>query len=155
MEDGYPEIPQYIIDLFESGEEMDEILLDANGCWFHNRVKFTNQLIIDFFNKSVDITKDGRYVISYSIFVYPITVEDAPVFITGVRILGAGNSEKVHLSLSTGEDEMLDPDSLYLKNDCLYCYIRNGRMPAKFKWSPSFQILERIQENEDIYYLDI
>ena len=149
MESQLPEIPNYIKDLIESGEHIDEILIDKEGIWHHNGEKFTNERIINFFNKSINITKDGEYVIHYSTFTYPIQVEDVPFFITGVTYSGFGDFEKITLNISSGENEELDVNTLFCKsNNALYCKVRNGTMPAKFKRSPSFSILERLEEDE-------
>jgi hypothetical protein len=149
MESQLPEIPNYIKELIESGEFIDEILIDKEGVWFHNGEKFINEKIINFFNKSINITADGEYVIHYSNFTYPIKVEDVPFFITGVTYTGFGNFEKVILNISSGETEELNCFTLFCKaNNALYCKVRNGTIPAKFKRSPSFSILERLEEDE-------
>jgi hypothetical protein len=156
MANDYPEIPDFIKKLIESGEQIDEIRIDEEGNWSHNGVPFSNKRIIDFFNRSIDVTEEGECVIYYSDFVYPVVVEDVPIFITGITIEGFGDSERILLNLSTGEVEELDIDSLFYRdNHCLYSYVRNGRIPAKFKRSPSYQILERLEESEDTFYLRI
>jgi len=88
MSEDYPEIPEYIKQLMESGEKIDQIRIDSEGNWFHEGEPFINQRIIDFFNRSIDVTAEGQYVIHYDDFVYPIEVEDTPLFVTGVRIEG-------------------------------------------------------------------
>jgi hypothetical protein len=156
MRDDFAELPDYIRELIASGEPIDEIRIDSEGNWTHNGDPFLNERIISFFNKSVDVTADGVYVISYGDFVYPITVDDTPVFVTGVRFEGFGDFEKVHITLTTGDEEDLDIDTLHHRaNNCLYCRVRNGRLIAKFKRSPSFQILDRLDESDDIFYLNI
>ena len=150
METQLPELPDYIKDLMASGHGIDEILIDKEGTWYHNGEKFTNEKIIHFFSKSVGITADGQYVIHYGDHVYPIQVEDTPYYITGVTFTGFGNFEKVILNLSSGETEELDCNTLYCrKNNALYCKIKHGTMPARFKRSPSFNILERLEEASD------
>ena len=153
--DVYPEIPDRLKDMIASGEITDEIFLDKEGVWYHNNEKFSNQRIIDFFNKSVNITSSGEYVIHYGDYTYPITVEDAPVFITGVIFSGFGDFETIQLNLSTGETEELDCSTLHVKkNNSLYCRVRSGKLTAKFKRSPSFNIPERLEEDSaGIYYL--
>jgi len=152
----FPEIPDEIKKLLAQGEKIDEIRLDAEGNWFHNGQPFTNQRIIDFFNKSINITKDGTYVIHYAQFTYPIVVEDAPIFVTGVRFKGFADFETVILTLSTGQEEELDVSTLHVrKGKELYCYVRNNTMLAKFKRSASFTILDRLEETDDIFYLTI
>ena len=109
-----------------------------------------------FFNSSINITADGTYVLHYSNFVYPIIVEDVPVFITGVVFEGFGPFEKILINLSTGETEELDISTLYYKKDSsLYCRVLNKKFPAKFQRSPSFHVLERLDEIEGNYFLNI
>ncbi|HDP80531.1 MAG TPA: DUF1285 domain-containing protein [Spirochaetes bacterium] len=156
MENDYPELPEYIQELIRSGEGIEEIRLDGEGNWFHNGEPFTNERIIDFFNRSVNLSRDGRFVLHYGEFVYPIVVEDTPVFVTGVVVEGFGPMEDIRLCLSTGDEEYLDTRTLYYRQESgLYCYVRNGRMPAKFKRSPSYQLLERLEESDDTFYLII
>ncbi len=151
----YPELPDEIKRLFEQGELEDDIRLDKNGIWLHNGQPFTNQRIIDFFNRSIQATRDGNYVIHYGEYIYPITVEDAPLFVTGVIFRGFLQYEKITLNLSNGLTELLDPDTLYYKNRALYCRVENGSLIAKFKTSPSYHILERIDELEGKYFLSL
>lgn len=156
MDDDYPELPDYVRELLKSPEPVDEIRLDAEGNWLHDGVPFTNERIIDFFNRSVDITREGTHVVHYGNFVYPITVDDAPVFVSGVTVEGFGAMETIRLTLSNGTEEVLDIHSLHYRVERgLYCYIRGGRLLAKFRRSPSFQILERLEENDDIFYLTL
>lgn len=155
MGDDYAEIPEYIRELFETGE-LEEIRIDAEGTWLHAGEPFVNQRIIDFFNRCVDVTADGMFVIRYGPFVHPIVVEDAPVFITGVRFEGFGEFERVFVMPTTGVEEELDLGGLgYRRSGGLYCRVKNGRLQAKFKRSPSFQILERLEESEDTFYITL
>lgn len=147
MEKTHPEIPEYIKELIESGQQIDDIFLDKEGRWFHNGEPFLNEKIIAFFNKSVDVTADGQYVIHYGDYTYPIRVEDTPYFVTGVRYDGFGCFERIFINTSDGETEELAVHTIYCgKNNALYCRIKHGRMPARFMRSPSFNILERLEE---------
>src|SRR3990172_6807915 len=123
MKDDYPEIPEEIKELLERGEQIDEIRLDRDGNWFHNGQPFINKKIIDFFNRSISVTRDGAYCIHYDKYTYPIVVEDAPLFVTGVWHKGFGRWEKITINLTNGSSELLDIHSLYYKNNTLYCRV--------------------------------
>ncbi len=153
MNDDYPEIPEEIKELLELGETIDEIRLDRDGNWFHNGQPFTNKKIIDFFNRSINVTRDGTYVIHYDKYTYPIVVEDAPLFVTGVWHKGFGKWEKITINLTNGAAELLDIHSLYYKNNTLYCRVAAGRMIAKFRNSPFYHLMERLDEVDGSYYL--
>jgi len=155
MEQNKLELPELLMEQLESGTLEDEILLNKDGNWFHNGQPFQNKKIIDLFNKSICITEDGTYVISYDKYIYPIIVEDAPVFITGVRFEGIAEFEKILLNLTTGNTEELDIDTLCYKNNTLYCRVGRGEFPAKFKRSPAFHILDRLDESRGEYFLNI
>src|SRR5208337_4258160 len=101
----YPELPEELKELFERKELADDIRLDKNGIWHHNGQPFKNQRLIDFFNRSIQVTRDGSYVIHYDMYTYPITVEDAPLFITGVVFRGFLQYEKITLNLTNGNSE--------------------------------------------------
>ncbi len=95
----------------------------------------------------MDVTSDGQYVIHYGDYTYPISVEDTPYFVTGVRYDGFGSFERIFINTSDGETEELAVHTIYCgKNNALYCRIKKGRMPARFMRSPSFNILERLEE---------
>jgi hypothetical protein len=155
MTEPYPEIPEEIKELLERGEAIDEIRLDRNGGWLHNGKPFTNRKIIDFFNRSIGVTRDGTHVVQYDRYVYPIVVEDAPLFVTGVRYRGFGRWEKIEMNLSNGATEVLDIHSLEYRNKTFYCRVCGGRMTAKFRNSPFFHIMERLEEVNGTFYLGL
>lgn len=151
----YPVIPDYIRKQMESGEE-DKIKLDAEGKWFHNGRPFLNKKIIDFFNRSIDITEDGIYVVSYSDYVHPIIVEDVPVFINGIMFIDKDTEkETVQIALSSGETEILDVSTLYLKDNALYCRVSSGKFPAKFKRSPNYEMLSCAEEDDEGFFITL
>ena len=85
MENNYPELPEYIRKMIDSGEEIDNITLDKEGLWFHNGEKFLNEKIIDYFNKSVNITSDGTYDIP------PLEIVKGNLSFRNGNIVGACN----------------------------------------------------------------
>ncbi len=155
MTTDFPEIPEELLDLLHKGELSDEIRLDKDGNWFHNGQPFANKKIIDFFNQSINITADGMHVIHYDRYTYPIVVEDAPIFVTGVWFKGFGKWEKINLNLTNGTTELLDIQSLFYKNSTLYCRVCKGRMIAKFRHSPFYHLLERLDEVDGAFYLSL
>ncbi|TFH40056.1 MAG: DUF1285 domain-containing protein [Chrysiogenales bacterium] len=155
MTDTYPELPDELREILTRGGSIDEIRLDKNGNWFHNGEPFSNPRIIDFFNRSIDVTRDGIHVIHYGPYTYPIVVEDAPVFVSGVRFKGFGDWEKIILNLSTGVSEPLDVTTLKYRNDTLYCRVHDGRLDARFKHSPFYHIMERLEEDTGGFHLTL
>lgn len=155
MEEKIIEIPEELRELMESGNLEDHIVFDKNGKWWHNGEPFINKKIIDLFNQSICLTTEGDFVLQYDRYIYPVTVEDAPVFITGARFEGFGEFEKVIVNLTTGKEEELDISSLVYKNNTLYCTVGDGTFMAKFHRSPAFHVLDRLDESNGHYFLNI
>lgn len=155
MEDIFPDIPEYLNEILKSGGSIDEIKLDVEGNWFHNGERFINKKIIDLFNRSINMTKDGQFVISYSGYVYPIIVEDTALFVNAILFADDAQDASVLIYISSGETEVLDLDTLHFKNNALYCKVRGGRFDARFKRSPCYEIMSLLEETDDIYYLNI
>jgi hypothetical protein len=64
-----------------------------------------------------------------------------------------GCFERIFINISSGETEELNCNTLYCgTGNALYCKIKKGRFKAKFKRSPSFNILDRLEEGVDGRY---
>jgi uncharacterized protein len=155
MEKDYPEIPEEIKALMGKGEGIEEIRLDRDGNWHHKGQPFSNKKIIDFFNRSINITSDGVHVIHYGKYTYPIVVEDAPLLVTGVWFKGFGKWEKITINLTNGTSELLDIHSLCYKNNTLYCRASGGRMIARFRNSAFYHLMERLEESDGSFYVTL
>ena len=118
IDDDAPEIPEYIREMMKTGEIADRIVLDREGNWHHNGEPFTNKKIIDFFNKSVNISIDGHYVLHYSVTPIPSRSRtwrcSSPACASRIRVL-----RRVIMNLTTGQTDELDPDTLYQAEQCL------------------------------------
>ncbi len=155
MSEQIVEVTDYLRQILESENPEDVIILDKNGRWWHNGEPFKNRKIIDFFNQSICITTEGTFVLQYDRYIFPITVEDVPVFITGARFEGFAEFEKIFINLSTGKEEELDISTLVYKNNTLYCNVGDGTFTAKFHRSPAFHVLDRLDESNGHYFLNI
>lgn len=155
MTAGQHDIPADLSEFFEKISPEDEIVLDRNGSWRVKGAPVRDTGIIDYLNRSLTAGVDGAWRIRHGDRFRNVTVEDTAIFVTGVRYSGVFQHEKITLELSDGKTELLDIYTLSYKNNGLYCRINNGSMPVKFMRSPSYQILERIDEVGGRFYLSL
>lgn len=124
------------------------LVLDREGRWFHDGLSVEHPNIVEVFNRGVGRDEQGRYRLSFGDDWCFITVEDAPVQVE----LALPDDEGVTLRLSNGVVEPLDPSTLSLRADVLYCATRAG-LPARFGRSAQFALGERLEERPDGWVL--
>ncbi len=89
---------------------------------------------------------DGRYVLRLDErrFAYLDDVEDTPLVARGARVDGDGN---VHLALSDGSEELLDPTTLTVDDaGVLRAWVRAGRLEARLANSAAAVLADLISE---------
>ena len=154
---GYDEIPPCMI------------FVDKEGNWFHDGTPIIHrQLIADFF-KSLDIDKDGRYIVRFKDQLCRLDVEDTPYVIVRTDFEPASSHEEKErfvLSFTDESKEYLDPLTLSVgPGHVLYCRIRDGKFRARFKRSAYYQLAQYFQEepqknrfflrlNDEKFYLE-
>ncbi|MFB6262026.1 MAG: DUF1285 domain-containing protein [Bradymonadaceae bacterium] len=145
-------LPDIVQEFLESGADLEEIRLDARGEWTHEGLDFENQKIIDLFNRSVDRTDGGTWVLEVGRFTYPITVEDTGFFVEQVDL----ETSPPLLRLSDGTTETLDPDTLeYESGGRLYCRVKNGEFRARFKRPAYYDLADRCERQDGGIYLEL
>lgn len=136
-------LPDVVKEFLRKGYTLEQITLHAEGFWTHKDQKFENERIIALFNRSVDRTDGGTWVIDVGMFVYPIVVEDCGFFIEHVQVQDDG----ITLSLSDGHTQTLDVQTLsYEPEGRLYCDIREGAFKARFKRTPYHALSDYFQQ---------
>ena len=92
--------------------------LDKNGCWRNAHGKFENNKIIDYFHSCIKRDQDGYYLSqvngNYIEKVY-FRYEDQVLFVFDVI-----RQDDITLILNTEKQIVLDPESLFIKDDNLY-----------------------------------
>ena len=92
--------------------------LDKNGCWRNAHGKFEHSKIIDYFHSCIKRDQGGYYISqvnrNYREKVY-FPYEDQALFVIDVL-----RQDEITLILNTKRWILLDPESLFIKDDNLY-----------------------------------
>jgi hypothetical protein len=129
-----------------------EILIKADGKWYHKGVEIIRKDIINFFYEHLDLDEEGRYIISWRNEKCVVDVEDTAFFVQRVDKTKSG----FLLYLSDGTQEELDPETLYVgKENVLYCRVKKGKFPAKFLRPAYYQIADYIEEEKGKYFITV
>jgi len=128
------------------------ILRDAEGRWFHDGEPLDHPNLTRAFDSWVELADDGRYCLKNDINWAYITLQGAAHFVRSLRIDG----DDVYLSLSSGREEKLAPQTLRQnEHDVLYCDVGGGRLSARFDRHAATQLSELLGEDDDGVYVRI
>ena len=143
-------LPDLVKEFLRKGYTLEQITLHAEGYWTHKGQRFENDRIVALFNRSVDRTEGGTWVIDVGMFVYPIEVEDCGFFVEHIQRA----DDAITLHLSDGRTQTLDPHTLsYEPEGRLYCEIRQGAFKARFKRAPYHALSDHFeQEGQTIFF---
>ncbi len=132
-----------------------DIRLDAKGLWHIKTETVTDRTGAILLSRLL-VESLGQYILIVDEKKIPVTVEDVPLFITELRTRGTTNHEDFFLTLSNGTTELLDFETLYFNTvtRSLYCTTGNG-MKARFEMIPSINFLDRLDEDDNGFFLFI
>ena len=124
--------------------------MDKAGCWRNEGGKFRNKKLIDYFHAAIGKDDDG-YFVSHArddlrekvYFRY----EDTALFVFDILL-----NDNITLVLNTGKQILLNPGSLYTRNDNLYVSANNE--PIKFSERAMIKLSSFITERDGLLYLD-
>ncbi len=125
--------------------------LDANGRWHNKYGPFQHKKIIDFFHSSVRKDRDGYFLtqtvgdIEEKVYFH---CEDGALFVFDVI-----NENDLILVLNTGKKIKLDPESLWIKHDCLYMQDKDEQI--KFTEQSLMKISDLIGNDDRQYFIRI
>jgi hypothetical protein len=125
--------------------------LDSNGRWHNIHGEFEHRKIIDFFHSSIRKDKDGYYVTqtteSYKEKVY-FRYEDTALFV--FKII---KNKDIYLLLNTKKQIKLNPEKLFIKDDCLY--LKDEDEIVKFTDQSMMTMSKYMEYDSDRYYIKI
>ncbi len=128
-----------------------EIKIDKEGVWYHKGAEIIRKDIIKFFYEHMDLDEHGRYIISWRGERCVVDVEDTAYFVQRVERI----DDRFILFLSDETQEELDPETLYIKGDVLYCKVKKRKFPARFKRPAYYQIAEYIEEEDGKFFIRV
>ncbi len=129
---------------------MSDIRIDREGVWFYRGAEMTREDIVKLFYRHLKKDSSGHYFIQIGKQHFEVEVEDTVYVVQAVRWDGGSSlsEECIHLYLSDGSIEDLDPETLCItKENIPYCKIRSGRFDARFSLSSYYQLTEHIQHD--------
>jgi len=123
--------------------------LDKNGCWRNAHGKFEHSKIIDYFHSRIQRDQGGYYLSQVNgnlrekvYFPY----EDQVLFVFDVI-----RQNEITLVLNTKKQIVLDPDSLYIKDDNLY--MRMSDETIKFAEHGLLKLAPLLEDEDGRFYL--
>jgi hypothetical protein len=143
-------LPEPVRKALLSGMPLERITLDAEGRWWHEGDPIDNPRIVELFNRSIERTTGGTYVLHIAPFTYPIEVKDTAYFVRRVDLMGDG----ARLLLSDGSEEPLDVASLRsVQGRGFYCTVKGGAFAARFSRPAYYALAEHIEESAEGFEL--
>ena len=122
--------------------------LDKNGCWRNVHGKFEHNKIIDYFHSCIKRDQNGYYLSqvngNYREKVY-FPYEDQALFVFDVL-----RQNEITLVLNTKKQIVLDPESLYIKDDSLY--MRMGNETIKFVEHGLMKMAPLLEDEDGRFY---
>lgn len=129
-----------------------KIRRDAQGRWFNDQDPIDHPNLVRAFNAWIDVAPDGRFCLKNDINWAYVTIEGAPLFVQGLRIVDG----RALLALSDGREEPLDPRTLRQGEDgTLYCTARDGTMAARFDREAMQRLESVLGEDDRGVYLEL
>src|SRR3954464_4980491 len=83
-----PTLPVPIRQFLTAGGQLERIVLDEQGQWSHQGEPFLNPALIELFNRSLERTPGGTWVLHIEPFSYPVELADTPYYVHGARLQG-------------------------------------------------------------------
>ena len=123
--------------------------LDKNGRWCNAHGKFEHNKIIDHFHSCINRDQDGYYLSqlngNYREKVY-FPYEDQALFVFEVI-----RQDEITLILNTKKQVVLDPESLFIKDDNLY--MRMGDETIKFVEHGLMKMAPLLEDEDGRFYI--
>lgn len=143
-------LPTPVRQFLLSGGQLERIVLDAEGTWRHEGEPFANPALIALFNRSLQRTAGGTWVLHVPPFTYPIELADTPYYVRSAR----HEDGRILLHLGDESEQPLDPDTLrYVEGRGLYCRVQGGA--ARLLRPAYFALADQIAETADGFYLEL
>lgn len=103
-----PDVPETVRRFLAGGAELESIVLDARGNWWHQGERFANERLSRLFHRSLIRTVAGTWLLTIPPYTYPVEVEDAGRF----AVWGAVTPEGLAARLADGSEELLPWEAL-------------------------------------------
>ena len=127
-----------------------QIRRDSKGRWFEDGVLVEHEGMKKAFDSWVARAPDGRFCLKNSIHWVYVEIEGPPVFVRSLRI----GRDRVELRLSTGGEERLAIESMYLNSRGeMFCLVHDQTLEARFDSAPLANLSDLLEQTEDGFSL--
>jgi hypothetical protein len=134
------------------------IFIDKEGRWYHQGAEMIRREFIRLFYQNMELDSEGRYLINWADTRCYVDVEDTAFVVTRVSFEEGSRRQTTRFQVSLSDDtkEALGPETLWIgKDHVLYCRVKSGAFPARFKRAAYYQLAEYIQEEGGVYFLPL
>jgi hypothetical protein len=126
------------------------IYIDPDGRLFHQGAEMVHRGLNALLLAHLGRDGQGRFIIEFHGQRCYVEVEDAPLAVW--RVSAAG--EEIRLLLSDGQEELLDPEKLFVgPANVMYTLVRGGTIPARFTRPAYYQVAEFVEETDGDFAL--
>jgi hypothetical protein len=129
------------------------IYVDKEGKWFHKGAPIIHRDLLALFYQSLDLDKNGEYIIKFKDQICRLDVEDTPYVVQRTDLVSGsspGEEDRFVLLLIDHSEEDLVPETLSVgPGHVPYCKIRGGKFKARFSRASYYQIAPYIQEDTE------
>jgi len=122
------------------------IRIGADGRWSFEGREIVHPEVLALFRRSLEPDPEGGWRIRSGTELRPVTVEDTPFFVVGIRAEGSGSHL---LTLDDGTAERLDPATLRRDGRGFLARVKGGAFPARFSRTGYLDLAHLLEEGED------
>lgn len=135
-----------------------DIKIDKEGIWYYRGAHMFRKDILCIFFENLNLDDCDRYFIQLNQEICYLDVEDTAFVVESVsRTKNPSDGfEQIEILLSDDSTEILDLSTLAVgKDNVMYCRIKDGKFPARFRRKSYYQLTEHIREDEaeDAFYV--
>lgn len=142
----------------QDGErEVNSIFIDKEGRWFYQGLEMIRRDIVLLFYSHLHRDERGQYLIRLGGQESYLEVEDTAFIVSRIDLQphGKGGAD-FRIWLNDDSQEVLNLDTLFIgKGNVLYCTVKEGRFPARFRRQAYYQLAEHVQDENGKYLVSL
>ncbi len=137
--------------------EVNSIFIDKEGRWFYQGLEMVRRDIVLLFYRHLHLDGQGQYLIRLDGEERYLEVEDTAFVVSRIDLEPHGEGgASFRIWLNDDSQEALNLDTLFVgKGNVLYCRVKEGRFPARFRRQAYYQLAEHVQEENGKYLVSL
>jgi uncharacterized protein len=130
-----------------------QLTLDRDGNWFHDGQPILHPKLRRLLDRHLLVTDEGEVEVRVGngdrVERALVTVEELPYQVRDIEVSAKDNDAgTLFVVLNDESREEITPDKLrVVGDDALYCFVKDGRYPARFLRSPYIRLASRFDED--------